>query len=98
MSDTKLVIEVPENYYNDLMSLKLAEDENLSYEMEIIRNGTPTIGSYEQGYNAAKIEIALSGEYERAYQRGFHDALKRCTNRLKVLNTQIKEKSKEEEK
>lgn len=26
---------------------------------------------YNAGYNAAKEEIALSGEYERAYQRGF---------------------------
>lgn len=41
MKYIELVIKIPENYYNDLMSLKLAEDENLSYEMEIIRNGTP---------------------------------------------------------
>ena len=29
--------------------------------------------SYEAGYNDAKREIALSGEYERAYQRGHED-------------------------
>ena len=29
--------------------------------------------SYEAGYNDAKKEIALSGEYERAYQRGYDD-------------------------
>ena len=32
------------------------------------------IPSYEAGYNDAKIEIALSGEYERAYERGKQDA------------------------
>lgn len=30
--------------------------------------------AYAKGYNAAKREIALSGEYERAYQRGKADA------------------------
>lgn len=30
---------------------------------------------YVRGYNDAKREIALSGEYERAYQRGKDDAL-----------------------
>lgn len=32
------------------------------------------IPSYEAGYNDAKREIALSGEYERAYERGKQDA------------------------
>ena len=32
--------------------------------------------AYNKGYNAAKREIALSGEYERAYQRGKEDATK----------------------
>ena len=32
------------------------------------------IPSYETGYNDAKREIALSGEYERAYKRGKSDA------------------------
>ena len=32
------------------------------------------IGTYARGYNDAKREIALSGEYERAYQRGKADA------------------------
>ena len=31
-------------------------------------------GEYARGYNDAKREIALSGEYERAYQRGKADA------------------------
>lgn len=31
-------------------------------------------GMYERGYNDAKREIALSGEYERAYERGKADA------------------------
>lgn len=35
----KLVVDIPENYYNDLMSLKLNDGEHLSYEMEMIRNG-----------------------------------------------------------
>ena len=32
------------------------------------------IPSYEAGYNDAKKEIALSGEYERVYERGKSDA------------------------
>lgn len=31
--------------------------------------------AYARGYNDAKREIALSGEYERAYRRGWHDAI-----------------------
>jgi len=34
--------------------------------------------AYAKGYNAAKREIALSGEYERAYKRGVKDAEKKC--------------------
>ena len=34
----------------------------------------PSVTSYETGYNDAKREIALSGEYERAYERGKSDA------------------------
>lgn len=30
--------------------------------------------AYAKGYNSAKTEIALSGEYERAYKRGKEDA------------------------
>lgn len=37
----KIVIDISENYYNDLMILEVGENENLNYEMEIIRNGTP---------------------------------------------------------
>ena len=32
--------------------------------------------SYEAGYNDAKREIALSGEYKRAYDRGYEQACK----------------------
>ena len=32
--------------------------------------------AYCKGYNNAKQEVALSGEYERAYQRGLEDAWK----------------------
>lgn len=40
--------------------------------------------NYAKGYNDAKREIALSGEYERAYQRGKEDAQKwiPCSERL----------------
>ena len=39
---------------------------------------------YAKGYNVAKREIALSGEYERAYQRGKADAQQwtPCSERL----------------
>ena len=33
--------------------------------------------AYARGYNDAKIQIAESGEYERAYQRGYEDGRKR---------------------
>lgn len=36
-----------------------------------------TKGMYERGYNDAKREIALSGEYERCYERGKADAEKK---------------------
>ena len=41
-------------------------------------------GEYARGYNDAKREIALSGEYERAYQRGKEDAQQwiPCSERL----------------
>lgn len=40
--------------------------------------------AYARGYNTAKAEIALSGEYERAYQRGKTDAQRwiPCSERL----------------
>ena len=44
--------------------------------------------SYEAGYNDAKREIALSGEYERAYHRGYMKAMEYCTNKLKDVNKQ----------
>ena len=40
-------------------------------ELKDCRERTPF---YEAGYNDAKREIALSGEYERAYERGKADA------------------------
>ena len=42
--------------------------------------------AYARGYNTAKAEIALSGEYERAYQRGKSDAQQwiPCSERLPV--------------
>ena len=36
----EIVIDIPENYYKDLMSLELNENEHLSYEMDMIRHGT----------------------------------------------------------
>ena len=40
--------------------------------------------AYGKGYNTAKSEIALSGEYERAYMRGKKDAVRwiPCSERL----------------
>lgn len=40
-------------------------------ELKVYRERIP---SYETGYNDAKREIALSGEYEKAYERGKADA------------------------
>ena len=42
-------------------------------ELKAYREREP---SYEAGYNDAKREIALSGEYKRAYDRGYEQACK----------------------
>ena len=42
-------------------------------ELKAYRERVP---SYEAGYNDAKREIALSGEYKRAYDRGYEQACK----------------------
>lgn len=42
-------------------------------ELKAYRERMP---SYEAGYNDAKREIALSGEYKRAYDRGYEQACK----------------------
>ena len=74
----KLVIDIPEEEYKEcMMQVDMIKQEgflieSLNTALKIhVANGSPTKGSYERGYNDAKREIALSGEYERAYQRGF---------------------------
>lgn len=37
----QIIIDIPENYYNDLKTLEVGENEHLRYEMELIRNGIP---------------------------------------------------------
>ena len=37
----KLIIDIAESYYKDLLALELKAEEHLSYEMEMIRNGIP---------------------------------------------------------
>lgn len=46
-------------------------------ELKAYREREP---SYEAGYNDAKREIALSSEYKRCYNRGWHDALSKALN------------------
>lgn len=47
--------------------------------------------AYAKGYNTAKTEIALSGEYERAYMQGKKDALHwiPCSERLPENNVPV---------
>ena len=69
----KIVIDIPEELYLNVINTWGKIHPQIT---EILKNGTPTIGCYEQGYNAAKREIALSGEYQRAYNRGYEQACK----------------------
>lgn len=51
-----------------------AEHRQLAKWLKELRDYRERMPSYEAGYNDAKREIALSGEYERAYERGKEDA------------------------
>ena len=57
-----------------LMAIEALEDRPSEYNTISIEN-EPYTTEYAKGYNDAKREIALSGEYERAYQRGKADAI-----------------------
>lgn len=50
------------------------EHRQLAKWLKELKNYRERIPSYEAGYNDAKREIALSGEYERCYERGKADA------------------------
>lgn len=50
------------------------EHRQLAEWLKELKDYKERIPSYEAGYNDAKREIALSGEYERAYERGKSDA------------------------
>ena len=68
-------------YESDYEALDMAIEALKS--QDIAEELTPDLAdrlndAYAKGYNAAKREIALSGEYERAYKRGVKDAEKNC--------------------
>ena len=81
---------------NDLISRQAAIDTCMKYngygsvwacikgEIKQLPSAQPESDEYARGYNDAKREIALSGEYERAYQRGKEDAQRwtPCSERL----------------
>lgn len=50
------------------------EFKQLAEWLKELKDYRERIPSYEAGYNDAKKEIALSGEYERVYERGKSDA------------------------
>ena len=50
------------------------EFKQLTEWLKELKDYKERMPSYEAGYNDAKREIALSGEYERAYERGKADA------------------------
>lgn len=51
------------------------EHRQLAEWLKELKDYRERIPSYEAGYNDAKREIALSGEYQRAYERGKQDAV-----------------------
>jgi len=51
-----------------------SEHRQLAEWLKELKDYRERIPSYEAGYNDAKREIALSGEYQRAYERGKKDA------------------------
>ena len=53
------------------------------------QNASALEKAYRKGYNDAKREIALSGEYEIAYKRGYEKAMEYCTNKLEEVNKQM---------
>lgn len=53
---------------------KAFEYRQLAEWLKELKDYRERIPSYEAGYNDAKREIALNGEYERAYERGKADA------------------------
>jgi len=64
------------DYLNSLQTIIEADKSNEERDGKIqeVKVYEERIPSYEAGYNDAKREIALSGEYERAYERGKADA------------------------
>jgi hypothetical protein len=71
------------NYFIDRSeALQYAKEcRQLAEWLKELKDYRVRMPSYEAGYNDAKREIALSGEYERAYQRGQEDVL----NKIRAL-------------
>ena len=65
------------NYFIDRAeAVEYAENcRQLAEWLKELKSYRERMPSYEAGYNDAKREIALSGEYERAYQRGKEAAI-----------------------
>lgn len=91
--DRKEAIEVLKKNYPDICYTMLREAVDMAIEalktQDVVEELTQDLAdrlndAYAAGYSAAKREIALSGEYERAYQRGKADATKwiPCSERL----------------
>lgn len=74
----KVVIDIDDFIYDGIRNITDGSiiEHNAKALYNAIYHGTPTRGSYEQGYNTAKREIALSGELKRAYNRGYEQACK----------------------
>ena len=65
------MVEIGETYE---VSTGVEEYRQLVAWLKELKDYRERIPSYEAGYNDAKREIALSGEYERCYERGKADA------------------------
>lgn len=72
----KLVINISENYYNHLMPLKLNDEEHLSYDMEMIRNGTPLPKGHGRLGDLDALEKEIIGGIKKSnYEEGYEEFL-----------------------
>jgi hypothetical protein len=76
----KVVIEISEDHYNYLMSLQPEEDENLSYEMDIIRNSIP-LSKVEEVIKTSEI-IDRFGRTDSEDFTSFENGFKACLNEI----------------
>ena len=76
----KVVVEISKEYYDYLMSLQLDGDENLSYEMNIIRSGIP-LSEVEEVIKTSEI-IDRFGRTDSDDFHSFENGFQACLNEI----------------